>query len=118
MRKLSFLRSLKGCLKSRVACVDFMFMGQCRSLVLERFLAAVAKEVIEKIPLLLLSRNLAQRSVMCREKSRVSAHSSCDGVARLCAQLLAVKDRVSDVTIHQNGRVRCPVSVGSKFSRY
>ena len=60
MRKLSFLRSLKGCLKSRVAFVDFMLMGQCGSLVLERFSAAVAKEAIEKIPLQLLSRNLAQ----------------------------------------------------------
>ena len=74
MRKLSFLRSLKGCLKSRVAFVDFMFMGQCGSLVLERFSAAVAKEAIEKIPLQLLSRNLAQQSVMCRGEYRVSAH--------------------------------------------
>ena len=47
MRKLSFLRSLKGCLKSRVAFVDFMFIGQCGSLVLERFSAAVAKEAID-----------------------------------------------------------------------
>ena len=74
MRKLSFLRSLKGCLKLRVAFVDFMFMGQCGSLALERFSAAVTKEAIEKIPLQLLSRNLAQRSVMCRGESRVSAH--------------------------------------------
>ena len=49
-------------------------MGQCRSLVLERFSAAVTNEAIEKIPLQLLSRNLAQRSVMCRRESRVSAH--------------------------------------------
>ena len=35
-------------------------MGQCGSLVLERFSDAVAKEAIEKIPLQLLSRNLAQ----------------------------------------------------------
>ena len=42
-RKLSFLRSLKGCLKSRVAFMDFMFMGQCGSLVLERFSAAVIR---------------------------------------------------------------------------
>ena len=61
-------------LKSRVAFVDFMFMGQCGSLVLERFSAAVAKEAIEKIPLQFLSRNLAQQSVMCRGESRVSAH--------------------------------------------
>ena len=74
MRKLAFLRWLKGCLKSRVAFVDFMFMGQCGSLVLERFSAAVAKEAIKKIPLQLLSINLAQRSVMCREESRVPAH--------------------------------------------
>ena len=73
-RKLSFLRSLKGCLKSRVAFVDFMFMGQCRSLVLERFSAAVANEAIKKIPLQFLSRNVAQRSVMCRGEFRVSAH--------------------------------------------
>ena len=73
MRKLSFLRSLKGCLKSRVEFVDFMFMGQCGSLALERFSAAVAKEAIE-IPLQFLSRNLAQRSVMCQGESRVSAH--------------------------------------------
>ena len=73
-RKLLFLRSLKGCLKSRVAFVDFMFMGQCGSLVLERFSATVANEAIEKIPLQFLSRNLAQRSVMCRGESRVSAH--------------------------------------------
>ena len=70
-------------------------MGQCGSLVLERFSDAVAKEAIEKIPLQLLSRNLAQRSVMCRGESRVSGHSSCDGVARLCAQLLPVKGGVS-----------------------
>ena len=63
MRK--FLRLIKGCLKSRVAFEDFMFMGQYGSLVLERFSAAVAKEAIEKIPLQLLSRNLAQQSVMC-----------------------------------------------------
>ena len=74
MRNLSFLRSLKGCLKSRVAFVDFMFMGQCGSLVLERFSAAVANEAIEKILLQFLFRNLAQRSVMCRGESRVSAH--------------------------------------------
>ena len=73
-RKLSFLRSFKACLKSRVAFVDFMFMGQCGSLVLERFSAAVANEGIEKIPLQFLYRNLAQRSVMCRGESRVSAH--------------------------------------------
>ena len=46
VRKLSFLRSRKGCLKSRVAFVNFVFVGQCGSLVLERFSAAVAKEVI------------------------------------------------------------------------
>ena len=51
-----------------------MFMGQYGSLVLERFSAAVAKEAIEKIPLQLLSRNLAQQSVMCRGESRVSVH--------------------------------------------
>ena len=56
-------------------------MGQCRSLVLERFSAAVTKEAIEKIPLQLLSRNLAQRSVMCRGESRVSAHK---GDSTLC----------------------------------
>ena len=49
-------------------------MGQCGSLELERFEAAVAKEAIEKIPLQFLSRNIAQRSVMCRGESRVSAH--------------------------------------------
>ena len=49
-------------MKSRVAFVDIMLMGQCRSLVLERFPAAVTKEAIEKMPLQLLSRNLAQRS--------------------------------------------------------
>ena len=49
-------------------------MGHCGSLVLKRFSAAVAKEAIEKIPLQFLSRNLAQRSVMCRGESRVSAH--------------------------------------------
>ena len=54
--------------------MDFMFMGQCGSLVLERFSAAVAKEAIEKIPLQFLSINLAHRSVMCREESRVSVH--------------------------------------------
>ena len=75
MRKLSFLRSLKGCLKSRVAFVDFMFVGQCTSLVLERFSAAVAQEGREKISLQFLSRNLAQRLVMCQGESRVSAHS-------------------------------------------
>ena len=74
MRKLSFLRSLKGCLNSRVAFVDFMFMGQCGSLVLERYSVAVAKEAIEKIPLQFLSRNLVQGSVMCRGESRASAH--------------------------------------------
>ena len=74
MQKLSFLRSFKGCLKLRVAFLDFMFMGQCGSLVLERFSAAVAKEAIEKIPLQFLSRNLVQRSVMCQGESRVSAH--------------------------------------------
>ena len=41
VQKLSFLRSLKGCLKLRVAFVEFMFMGQCGSLVLERFSAAI-----------------------------------------------------------------------------
>ena len=41
VRKLSFLRLLKGCLKLRVAFVEFMFMGQCGSLVLERFSAAI-----------------------------------------------------------------------------
>ena len=49
-------------------------MGQCGSLVLERFSAAVANEAIEKIPLQFLSRSLAQRSVMCRRESQVSAH--------------------------------------------
>ena len=58
-----------------------MFMGQYGSLVLERFSAAVAKEAIEKIPLQFLSRNLAQRSVMCRGESRVSAHR---GDSTLC----------------------------------
>ena len=61
--------------------MDFMFMGQCGSLVLERFSAAVVKEAIEKIPLQFLSRNLAQRSVMCRGESRVSAHR---GDSTLC----------------------------------
>ena len=74
MRKLSFLRSLKGCLKSRVVFVDCMFMGQCGSLVLESFSAAVVKEAIEKIPLQLLFRNLAQRLVMCQGESRMPAH--------------------------------------------
>ena len=40
----------------------------------KRFSAAVAKEAIEKIPLQFQSRNLAQWAVMCRGKSRVSAH--------------------------------------------
>ena len=70
MGKLSFLRSLKVCLKSRVAFVDFIFMGQCGSLVA----AAFANEAIEKIPLQFLSRNLAQRSVVCLGESRVSVH--------------------------------------------
>ena len=54
--------------------MDFLLIGQCGSLVWERFSAAVAKEAIEKIPLQLLSRNLVQRSVMCRGESRMSAH--------------------------------------------
>ena len=49
-------------------------MGQCGSLVLERFSAAVANEAIEKIPLQFLSINLSQRSVICRGESHVSAH--------------------------------------------
>ena len=73
MQKLSFLRSLKGCLKLRIVFVDFMFMGQCGSLILERFSAAVAKEAIE-IPLQFLSRKQAQRSVMCLGESRASAY--------------------------------------------
>lgn len=42
--------------------MDFMFMGQCGHLVLERFLAAVVKEATEKIPLLLLSKNQEHQS--------------------------------------------------------
>ena len=61
--------------------MNFMFMGQYGSLVLERFSAAVVKEAIETIPLQMLSNNLVQWSVMYRGESRVSAHSSCDGVA-------------------------------------
>ena len=57
---------------------------------MERFSVAVAKEAIEKIPLQLLSRNLAQQLVMCRGESLVSTHSSCNGVTQLCAQLLPV----------------------------
>ena len=56
-------------------------MGQYGSLVMERFSAAVAKEAIEKIPLQFLSRNLAQRSVVCRGECRVSAHR---GDSTLC----------------------------------
>ena len=49
-------------------------MGQYGSPVMERFSAAVVKEAIEKIPVQFLSRNLAQRSVVCGGESRVSAH--------------------------------------------
>ena len=64
------------------SCIrGFHVYGACGSLVLERFSAAVANEAIEKIPLQFLSRNLAQRSVMCRGESRVSAHR---GVSTLC----------------------------------
>ena len=111
MRKLSFLRSLKGCLKLRVAFVGFMFMGPCGNLVLERFSASVAKEAIEKIPLQFLSRNLAQRSVMCRGESRVSAHRG-DSTLRHTGVHYALNHGSHfvnyDVTVHQNGRHSLP----------
>ena len=83
-------------------------MGQCGSLVLERFSAAVANEAIEKIPLQFLSRSLAQQSVMCRGESRVSAHGGDSTLRHTGVHYALNHGSHYDVTVNQNGRNSLP----------
>ena len=68
-------------------------MGQCGSLVLERFSAAVAKEAIEKFLLQLLSRNL-RNSRSCAEENLVCLLTLPATGWHDCVQLLPVKGGV------------------------
>ena len=95
-------------------------MGQYGSLVLERFSAAVAKEAIEKIPSQLLSRNLAQQSVMCRGESRVSVHRG-DSTLRHTGVHSALNNGSHFIELRRhcssNGRYSLPSKRISKISQ-
>ena len=99
--------------------MDFMFIGQCGSLVLERFSAAVANEAIDPFAVP-VQKSSATVGHVPRRISCVCSQRRFDATPHVVHYALNHGNHFVELRRHvnQNGRNSLPSKRWSKFSRY